>query len=316
MSGETAREKVSGKMHARGETVNSSPRARLPDTTHVGRVVLQISNLDRSLGFYQELIGFRLIERSQGDARWARLGTQDGSALLELREKPGVKPVPRRGLLGLYHFALLLPDRPALGRLVKHLRRTGTRVGAADHLFSEALYLEDPDGLTVEVYRDRPRSEWPSRNDELVSASDPLDFAGLVQQSGDRTWDGVPARSVIGHVHFYVGDIPRAEAFYHRAAGFDKTISSWPGALFMSAGGYHHHVGVNTWIAGAPIASSADAKLIEWELVVADARTVADVIDRLRTAGYDTDSSGRAVDSWGIVMHVIDEADWNDRASL
>jgi catechol 2,3-dioxygenase len=282
--------------------------SRLPDATHVGRVILRIADLDRSLEFYRDLIGLRVLDQHESAPRWAHLGPQTGNAvLLELREKRGVRPIPRQQLLGLYHFALLLPDRASLGRFVRHLADHGARAGAADHLFSEALYLEDPDGMTVEVYRDRPRNEWPSRRGELISASDPIDFDALLEASGDERWSGVPAGSVNGHVHFYVDDIPKADAFYHRALGFEPTITTWPGALFVSAGGYHHHVGLNTWSAGAPIATHADAGLVEWELVVPGAEAVADTTSRLRGAGYDVtsiDDGARASDPWNIVVHI------------
>jgi len=242
----------------------------LPDATRVGRVVLQIADLDRSLGFYRDVLGFQVSDRSGTGTRVAELGVpgQD-EILLELREKPGVKPVPARGLIGLYHFAVLLPSRAALGRFVVHAANAGVRLASADHLVSEALYLVDPDGLTVEVYRDRARLEWQYAGDELQMASLPLNFDAVVGAASDAPpWQGLPDGTTMGHLHFYVKDLGRAEAFYCGELGFEPTLRSFPGALFASAGGYHHHVGMNTWAAHMPTATDNDARLLSWEIVV------------------------------------------------
>jgi NAD+-dependent protein deacetylase sirtuin 4 len=182
----------------------------------------------------------------------------DEVAAVRVEERLGaVLPEVERALLdrgrgGLYHFAILLPDRAALGRLVAHLAREGVRVGAADHLVSEALYLQDPDGLGIEVYADRPRSEWRHRDRQLLMATDPLDLPELARSAGAEPWTGAPAGTRLGHVHLHVGDIHRAAEFYHAALGFDRMVWSYPGALFLAAGGYHHHLGVNTWARRRP----------------------------------------------------------------
>ena len=152
---------------------------RLPEGTRLGRVRLQIADLVRSLAYYEGTLGLRVLGR---DGSRAVLGSQrDDTPLVELHERPGVRPAPRRGRLGLYHFAILLPDRAALGRFVRHLGEIGERVGAADHLVSESLYLQDPDNLGIEVYADRPRNTWRRIGRELMMATDPLDVAGLVR---------------------------------------------------------------------------------------------------------------------------------------
>ena len=283
------------------------PGFALPDETRVGGVTLQVADVERSLGFYRDVLGFRVLERTDGNAR---LGAREGDAtLLSLREKRGARPVPRRGLLGLYHFAVLLPSRGDLGRFLRHAAATGVHVGAADHQFSEATYLVDPDGLTIEVYRDRPRDEWIYRNGEAAAVSDPLDVHGLAEAAGDAPWEGLPAGTTLGHMHFYVGDIPAAERFYHAGLGFAKTIWSWPGALFVSAGGYHHHAGLNTWAAGAPIATDEDARLLEWELVLPDQATITAAADSLDAAGFVTKRNfmgdAHAVDPWGNKVHLV-----------
>lgn len=275
----------------------------LPAGVRLGSVRLQVASLDRSLAFYRDRIGFSEHYRDGG---MARLGGPGGPILLELVEEPGVSPVPRSGLLGIYHFALLLPGRAALGRFVRHLTRNGLRFGAADHAFSEAVYIEDPDGITLEVYADRPEDEWPARHDgSLPLVSDPLDAAGLMAAAGDGEWAGVPEGAVVGHVHLFVGDLDRARAFYVDGLGFDPMIRV-PSALFVSAGGYHHHVGLNTWRAGAPVADDDDARLLDWELVVPGA-TVDEVVGRLEDGGFPVQvgtDAAVARDPWGIRVRV------------
>lgn len=285
----------------------------LPPATHVGRVSLQIADMDRSRRFYEDVIGFRPIElgerHGQRVARLAVEGSDDW--LLELCEKPGARRVPPRGRIGLYHFAVLLPTRAALGRFIAHAANAGARMASADHLVSEALYLTDPDGLQIEVYCDRPRESWQRRNGELVMATLPLDLDAIVVSAGGTTWAGLPAGTVIGHVHLYVEDLDLARAFYVTALGFEPTLAGFPGALFVSAGGYHHHLGLNTWAAGSPVATDDDAKLRFWEVVLPDATAAAQAVDRLALAGYGVDVEGdapEALDPWNIRVRLVSGA--------
>jgi catechol 2,3-dioxygenase len=276
------------------------PEYRLPDPTHVGLVRLQVSDLARSLAFYTGVIGLRAIFASDGVARLAPV--EDAAALIELHERQGVRPVPRRGRLGLYHIAILLPDRAALGRFFAHLAATDTPAGSADHLVSEALYLRDPDNLGIEVYADRPRSSWRADARELQMTTAPLDLRSLTAAGGNEPWAGTPAGTVIGHVHLHVGDLGRAEAFYHVALGLNKTVWSYPGALFLSAGGYHHHLGTNVWAAGAPPATPQDARLIDWELVLPSRGDADAAAGHVAAAGYEATPIGghwRLTDPWG-----------------
>jgi catechol 2,3-dioxygenase len=216
--------------------------------------------------------------------------------------------VPRRGLLGLYHFAILLPNREALGRFVAHLAEQDAYAGSADHLVSEAIYLSDPDGLGIEVCADRPRSTWTTNGAEIVMATEPLDLRGLIRAAHGEPWTGMPAGTRIGHVHFHVGSIKDAEAFYHRALGFDKVAWSYPGALFLSAGGYHHHVGTNIWAQGAPTATAEDARLLEWELVLPGAADVDALAAHAAAAGHDVKAAGDSrliSDPWGITVRLV-----------
>lgn len=284
--------------------IGVAPRGyRLPASAHIGRVRLQVSDLDRSIQYYQRVTGLKVVEQGPGSAT---LGPADNEVIIELLELPGAKPVLRRGLLGLYHFAILLPDRPALGRFVAHLSETGAYAGMSDHLVSEAVYLTDPDGLGIEVYADRPRSTWVAVGRQIEMASNPLDVNSVIASAEGQVWTGAPAGTRIGHVHFHVGDIDAAEAFYHQGLGFDKIVWSYPGALFMAAGGYHHHVGVNTWAAGAPLSSQDDAKLIDWELKLPTED--ADAAARsLELAGFSTVRSESAIavtDPWGIKVRL------------
>jgi catechol 2,3-dioxygenase len=282
------------------------PSYRLPDATRVGAVHLQVSDLARSLAYYTGVLGFRVL--SQGDTS-AQLGAQDDAEpLVSLHQRHGARPVPRRGLLGLYHFAVLLPDRAALGRFVMHLAEIGAEAGSADHLVSEALYLRDPDGLGIEVYADRPRSAWQLRGLELAMTTEPLDLRDLVRAAGERQWAGMPAGTSIGHVHLHVGTLNEAEAFYHAALGLDKVVWSYPGALFLSAGGYHHHLGTNTWAAGAAAATEDDARLIEWELVLPSSTDVDAAATHVRAAGYPVHDAGAGrciTDPWGTTVRLL-----------
>lgn len=278
---------------------------RLPSATHIGRVTLQVADLARSLAYYERVLGFRVLERTPGKAM---LGTQGGDQpLIELRERPGATPMPRRGRLGLYHYAILLPTRAHLGRLLRHLAEQGERAGMSDHLVSEALYLSDPDGLGIEVYADRPRDAWQRNGQQLAMATDPLDVDNLLEAGGAERWSGMPAGTVIGHVHLYVGDLDQAAAFYHDGLGLDKIVWSYPGALFLSAGGYHHHLGTNTWAKGAQPATDADARLLEWEVLVPSTADASAALSSLSKAGVAVDRAadgGTARDPWGTPVRV------------
>ncbi len=281
-----------------------APRGyRLPAGTHLGAVRLQVADLTRSLAFYQHTLGFRLVAQEAGRATLA--AHVDDRILVELQEKPGVRPAGR-GLLGLYHFAILLPDRPSLGRFVRHLADIGARAGAGDHLVSEAFYLTDPDGLGIEVYADRPRDTWHRLGRELMLATDPVDVAGLVASAGDTVWTGMPAGTVIGHVHLHVGNLEQTAAFYSEALGFDRMTWRYPGALFLGADGYHHHLGTNTWAgSGARPPAEGDARLLEWTIELPAAADVTAASQSLVAAGYSAEAASNGdtavltVDPWG-----------------
>lgn len=279
---------------------------RLPAETRLGPVRLQVAALERSLEYYQEVLGLRQLAREGGHATLAAPGQE--RPLVVLEERAGAAAVSVHGRLGLYHYAILLPSRADLGRFLQHLSEQGARAGAADHHVSEALYLRDPDGLGIEVYADRPRSAWETNGRELRMETDPLDASSVLREGGDGPWSGMPAGATMGHVHLHVGDLDRAAAFYHQALGLDKVVWSYPGALFLSAGGYHHHLGLNTWAAGAPSPHEDDARLLEWTLELPASRQVDLVADNLEAAGYPVEraSAGKIVtkDPWGTRLRV------------
>jgi catechol 2,3-dioxygenase len=278
---------------------------RLPADTAVGGVRLLVSDLGRSIAYYERVLGFRVNRRS--DDRAVLTAQNDDRPLVEIETRPGVRPVPRRSTLGLYHFAILLPDRPALGRFLAHLSAISASVGMSDHLVSEAIYLTDPDGLGIEVYADRPRSEWRYQGRQLAMATEPLEARNVIAAGGGEPWMGMPAGTAIGHVHLHVADLAAAEAFYHTALGFDKVVWEYPGALFLSAGGYHHHLGTNTWSSGSPPADD-QARLLSWDLVVPTEEDAQAAGRSLEAAGYLVEQREDAwvtADPWGTPLRLI-----------
>lgn len=269
-----------------------------------GVVRLVVSDLERSLNYYRQRIGLRLHSTESGTAR---LGADD-TVLLELVEQPGARPV-QRGHTGLYHFALLTPSREALSRVLNHLLATQTAIdGASDHRVSEALYLSDPDGHGIEIYRDRPRREWPFTKGNLAMTTDPLDARGLMAADRSKApWEGIDPATVMGHVHLHVADLAAAEHFYVDLLGMDLMQHFGNQAGFVSAGGYHHHLGLNTWAgAGAPPPPQDAARLLSFELTVPDADNLAGLVAHLRDGGVavsETPAGWHAADPSG--NHVI-----------
>jgi catechol 2,3-dioxygenase len=260
-----------------------------------------VSDLRRSLDYYTQVLG---LEARDVSATTAALHAQGEDApLVVLDADPNTSPVRMQSRLGLYHFAILLPDRAALGRFLAHVSRIGMHVGASNHLVSEALYLRDPDGLGIEIYADRPRSEWNYADGELAMASDPLDAEGVIAAARGEQWTGMPRGTVMGHVHLHVGNLEEASRLYHDGLGFDRVVWSYPGALFLSAGGYHHHLGVNTWAGpNAPPSAETDARLLEWRMIFPTAEDAKAAAERLAAAGREVTPSGGdwiVADPWG-----------------
>ena len=258
----------------------------------IGTVSLIVSDLDAQREFYERAVGLHTLERSDGTAL---LGPEGGPVLLELTGRPQAAPRPARST-GLFHFAILVPSRLELARALPRLAHAGWGLtGASDHLVSEALYLRDPEHNGIEIYRDRPRDEWPSDAGELRMDTLPLDLDGVLHEldAAPAEADGLPAGTRIGHMHLQVADIAEAGAFYEGALGLDVTVRTYPGALFLSHGGYHHDVGVNTWAsAGAPAPPPGSLGLDRFELVLADEGELDAVAERLQAAGRAAERTG------------------------
>jgi catechol 2,3-dioxygenase len=260
-----------------------------PDT-RIGAVRLRVSDLESLAAFYERAVGLRTLAR-EGDV--ARLGADGGPALVELAAAPGAPPRPPFST-GLFHLAVLVPTRADLARALRRVVGAGWRLtGASDHLVSEALYLNDPEGNGIELYRDRPREEWRSGPDgELAMATLPLDLEGVLAELGpDEPGDqrSMPAGTRIGHVHLQVSELDPAERFYAGALELDVTVRSYPGALFLAAGGYHHHVGLNTWRSeGAPPAPEGALGVEHYELALPTEAERDRLAGRLEAEGAET----------------------------
>jgi catechol 2,3-dioxygenase len=214
----------------------------------IGYVHLTVSRLEAMKQFYGTVLGF--LEAQRDGPRTVFLSATGGHPFhIGLTEVDDPTPPPSRAA-GLYHLAVLLPSRRDLARLFRRVLRHGVRIdGAADHSASEAIYFRDPEGNGVEIYADRDRSRWIVRGEEILLTSDPLDLDALLAEATDAeaAASGAGPGARIGHVHLRVSDLDRAEAFYHDALGFQVTTRAYPGALFFSAGGYHHHIAANIW---------------------------------------------------------------------
>jgi catechol 2,3-dioxygenase len=269
---------------AEGQIETEAAR-RIHPGTAVGPVRLTVADLDRSRTFYERAIGLRATEREDGSLA---LGPDAGHPLVELRGNSAAPGLNRRAT-GLYHLAILVPTRLDLAFALARLAESRWPLdGASDHLVSEALYLSDPDGNGIEIYRDRPRSEWRREGDQLQMSTLPLDLNRLLGELHDAEslQEHAPSGTTMGHVHLQVADVADAEAFYHGVLGFDVMVRGYPGALFVSAGGYHHHVGLNTWhSAGAAPPPEGSIGLRSFTVELPDERELAAVLARIEAAG-------------------------------
>jgi catechol 2,3-dioxygenase len=259
--------------------------------SRVTSLSLTISDLDRSLAFYRS-IGF---EAAPAGANRAALGPPGGKPFLYLEARPGA--ILPSGVTGLYHFAVLHPDRAALARAFRHMTEARIRfTGFADHLVSEALYFSDPDGNGIEYYRDRPRDQWTRHGVEVKMTTDPLDLDSLLAEAAlaPEPWHGLEAGARLGHIHLHVAHIGPAEKFYHDALGFDITCRFGSQASFYAAGGYHHHIATNTWAgAGAPPPPEGSAGLNEFTIEVPNEAALRSAAERLTTHGVSFREDGR-----------------------
>jgi catechol 2,3-dioxygenase len=282
-------------MDASAVTPRTDAPSRLPADAHIGRVRLRVADLGRALTFYRDVLGLE-VQRDEG-ARVSlapRSSTADRE-LIVLEEQPGISRRPLRPrTTGLYHVALLVPSRRELGRALIGLGRADYPLrGMADHAVSESLYLDDPDGNGLEIYADRPRALWPVQNGVVQMTVDPMDLDGVLAAGREDSspWSGLPGETVIGHVHLTVSSMDPAVAFYRDVVGFDVMMRI-PSLTAVSAGGYHHHLNLNTWAGeGAPPDSDQVAGLLGWELRVSEDRDRRALIGRLAAAAALTESS-------------------------
>ncbi|PCD09770.1 glyoxalase [Peribacillus simplex] len=248
--------------------------------TFVGEVSINVLDLNKAILFYQEIIGLQVLKKTD---RQAVLTTDGETPLLTLEQPADV--IPKEGrTTGLYHFALLLPTRADLSIFLRHLLQTKYPFGAADHEVSEALYITDPDGNGIEVYSDRPSTDWRWASGEVAMGTDPLDGNDLLEES-DGEWSKLPAGTLMGHIHLHVADLRKTEEFYMQGLGF-TVVNRYGGALFTSTGGYHHHIGLNTWNGvGAPAPKENSVGLNWYTLVYADDDARNKVTEQLEGIG-------------------------------
>jgi catechol 2,3-dioxygenase len=270
------------------EATGSPARGEISPNARMGSVHLTVADLERSLAFYENEVGLRALERGSG---LASLGTPERE-LLVLAEERGARP--SRGHTGLYHFALLVPERPDLAEWLAHAARERLALtGLSDHFVSEAIYLNDPDDHGIEIYWDRPREVWEGQVGERMTTL-PLDVDSLLGELDDPAsaqFDGLPDGTVMGHVHLKVASIPETVDFYRDVLGFALMAELGPYAAFLSAGGYHHHLGTNTWeSAGAPPPPPGTATLGHATIVVPDDDERDSILGRVADAGIEAEA--------------------------
>lgn len=291
-------------MHSPSAT-RSDTATRLPASAHIGRVRFRVGDLGRSLRLYRDLLGLRIVQ-DQGQqitlaapADNKQYGGEEPEELIVLEERPGIRRrPPRPRTTGLYHVALLLPSRGDLGRTILGLEKAGYPLrGMSDHAVSESLYLDDPDGNGLEIYADRPRDQWPIQDGVVQMTVEPMDIEGVIGTARETPgpWTGLSPQTVVGHVHFTVSLMDRAVAYYRDVVGFDVMMRI-PSLTAVSAGGYHHHLNLNTWAGeGAPQDSEDVAGLIAWELRVPRESDRIALLQRLGAEKALTDSSTTAI---------------------
>jgi catechol 2,3-dioxygenase len=279
-----------------------SPATRAP--LHIGTVALKTRDLGRLVAFYRDAIGLTVLAHGSGSAR---LGA-GATTLLELEHDPAARP-DNPTEAGLYHTAFLQPTRAGLARwLVNAARRRVPLTGASDHGVSEAIYLDDPDGNGVEVYRDRAPDEWIWEGDLVKMTTEPLDLDALAAAAGPDTNDpGAPDGLRIGHIHLRVGDLGQAEAFYRGVIGLDLTRRRG-GAAFMSSGRYHHHVAANVWHSNAAGARDPARAGLSWFSFRAAPQAKPALLARIAEAGVPTRESPAGIevaDPWGTRIRIV-----------
>lgn len=256
----------------------------LDPALQMGAVHLKVSLLDRSIAFYREVVGLEVLRQTAGVAELA--AERGKEPLVVLEELPDAEVLPRRRTAGLYHYAILVPDRKALGQALRRLVDAGIHIGQSDHWVSEALYIADPDNNGIEIYCDRPRETWQWKDGLVQMGRDPIDWEGLLGLAGSEPAPLMPEGTKMGHVHLHVSEIGPAKRFYTEVIGLDVVAAIEDHAVFMSVGGYHHHLAINMWAGvGAPPAPERAAGLRYYTFALPDREAVDAVLGRLQAAG-------------------------------
>ena len=267
------------------EATGAPASGEIAASTTLGPVHLTVADLDRWVGFYRDAVGLELLGRDDGTASFGAGGRE----LVVGVEEPGARPAV--GYTGLYHVALLLPQRADLARWLAHAGRDRVPLtGLSDHFVSEAIYLTDPDGHGIEIYWDRPREHWEGQVEARMTTLplDVNDLLGEIEDPASDRFEGLPAGTIVGHVHLKVASIDETEAFYRDVLGFGLMASLGAQATFLAAGGYHHHIGANVWESrGAPPPPDGSAALRQATVVLPDAAERDRVLARVRDAGHD-----------------------------
>jgi len=246
--------------------------------TYVTNVEIKVSDLQRSLNYYQEVIGFKVLQQESHKATL----TADGKTALLTIVQPETVEEKTRFTTGLYHFALLLPSRRDLANVISHFHKNGVYFGASDHDVSEALYLSDPDKNGIEIYADRPEDKWTWHSNQVHMVTEPLNIQSILAEGND-TWSELPTGTVMGHIHLSVSNLTEAEEFYTKGLGFDIVTRYGTQALFISTGRYHHHIGLNTWYSeNAPKLGEHQVGLKTFSLRLDNEQQVATMKENLR----------------------------------
>lgn len=266
---------------------------KLPEDIEMGSVYLTIIDLERSLYFYRDQLGFQVIQES---ADHAVLSADGEIPLIRLKRLEHPVDKPKR-TSGLYHFAILLPERKALAEILKSFIMCSVMMdGTSDHQFSEALYLTDPDGHGVEIYADRAKKDWEvNEKGEYAGVTIPLNAEELLTLA-NQPWAGMPKGTKMGHVHLHVSDLIKSEQFYTEVLGFDPTIQMEDHAVFVSAGGYHHHLGLNVWNGrGVPHPPKGSIQMEKYTILLTDNSHLNSMMQHLNTMNIPFDNTDKGI---------------------
>ncbi|MDM5205846.1 VOC family protein [Cytobacillus kochii] len=256
------------------------------------KIDLKVTNLQTSLRFYQDILGFQVLHQSKHEVSLSADGNQ---TLVQLHAPEGLQKKELRRT-GLYHFAILLPTRNDLAKIIRHFIKVNYPLqGASDHDVSEALYLADPDGNGIEIYADRPKTSWDWRGEEVVMGTNALDVQSIMSEWDGNEWNGMPNETIMGHIHLHVNNIEEAKTFYCEGLGFEVVTHYGNQALFISTGKYHHHIGLNIWNGTMAVAPSANSVGMAFYTLVFPKNKLEQAVERLQAMNIEVE---RQADSY------------------